>query len=75
MGRGMKWWVKAIIASVVWIVVIIAAGMIHTNVVLAGAITSKQAEAILDNYAFACGVVLGASWTVLIVWRLKRKFK
>jgi hypothetical protein len=71
----MKWWVIAIIASAVWLVLIIAAGMIHTNVILAGKITPEQDEAISNAYGFVCGAVLGAFWTVLMVWRLKRKVK
>ena len=38
----MKWWIKALIATGIWIVLIIGIGIIHTNVILKGKLTSVQ---------------------------------
>jgi hypothetical protein len=57
----MKWWKKALIGSVAWAVLMIAAALILTQVVLAGRITEQQADAI----AFKFGIVGGAGMVLI----------
>jgi hypothetical protein len=60
----MAWWKKALIVSVVWVALTIAAGMIHTDVVLADRITPERSDQISETYGMACGVGLVAIWLV-----------
>jgi hypothetical protein len=58
----MKWWVRAIIVSVVATVFWIGAGFLVTDVWLKGRITPQQDEAISETVGQAVG------GTVLLVW-------
>ena len=60
----MAWWKKALIVSVVWLALTIAAGMIHTEVILAGHITPERSDQISQAYGMACGVGLVVIWLV-----------
>jgi len=65
----MKWWKKALIASLVWVVLVFGASMLHIVLILAGEFTTAQAEAVMERYGNALGVVLVAIWIVLFLRR------
>ena len=67
----MKWWKKALLFSGAWIALIIAVGVIHTEVVLAGKITALQDEAISEKYGEACAYGLIAIWVLTALLRNK----
>jgi membrane protease YdiL (CAAX protease family) len=57
-----RWWVKALLTSVLWAALAIGALIVHTEVVLKGKLTEKQDEAISEKYGMICGAGLGAIW-------------
>ncbi len=65
----MKWWKKALIASLVWFVLGIGVGILHTEVIRAGELTPAQAEAICERYGNAGGVGTVAIWIVMFLRR------
>ena len=65
----MKWWKKALMVSVIWAVVTIGAGIIHTNVILAGKITPQKDEKISEAYGKVCGGGLLAAWVLSYLLR------
>jgi hypothetical protein len=65
----MKWWKTALIISGVWAVLTIGAGIIHTNVILAGKITPQQDEKISEGYGKVCGGGLVAAWVLSYLFR------
>ena len=65
----MAWWKKALIFSVIWAVLTIGTGIIHTNVILAGKITPQQDEKISEVYGKVCGGGLVAAWILLYLVR------
>jgi hypothetical protein len=62
---------KALLFSGAWIALTIGAGLIHTNIVLAGKITPQQDEAISEKYGRLCGTGLVLIW-VIFGWLHKR---
>ncbi len=64
----MAWWKKTLAVSVVWAALIIGAGMLHTNVILAGRLTPQQDDRISTLYGMACGAGLVLTWFVGYVW-------
>ena len=60
----MKRWQKALLYSVVWTSLTIGAGILHSNVILAGRLTPEQDEALSGRYGIACGVGLVLIWVV-----------
>jgi len=68
----MKWWKKSLIISVIWIVLVIGAGMLHTNVILAGKLTPQQDDELSGQYGMACGGGIGMIWVIgVLVLRKK----
>jgi len=67
----MKWWKKALITSGVWVALTIGAGIVHTNVILAGKLTPDQDDRISGAYGMLCGGGLVAAW-LLFYQRRKR---
>ena len=65
----MKWWKKALIASLVWLVLVFGAGILHTELILAGELTPAQAEAVMERYGNAIGFGHVAIWIVLFLRR------
>jgi hypothetical protein len=58
-----KWWVRAIVFAVIWTVLVIGAGIVHTDVIRADKLTPEEDEAISLRYGLVCGLgllVLGA---------------
>lgn len=51
-----KWWVKGLLGAVIWAVLVIGAGIVHTSVILGGRITEAEDEAISGKYGMACGL-------------------
>jgi membrane protease YdiL (CAAX protease family) len=62
-----KWWMVAIVTSVVWAVLVIGAGILHTEVVLKGKLTPAEDEVISGRYGFACGVGMVVIWILSFV--------
>jgi len=60
----MSWWKKALIASVIWLVAVVAAGYVHTDVILAGRVTQAEDEAISEMYGFAFALGLVVLWGI-----------
>jgi len=75
----MRWWIKALIFSVVFSVVsvgiIATVGYFHTDVYLAGQITQAQDHAISEKYGDLAGRGLGVVWVIcfLVVWMRSRR--
>ena len=65
----MKWWKKALAVSGIWVVLTIGAGIIHTNVILAGRITPEQDEKISESYGKMCGGGVVAAWVLFYLFR------
>ena len=65
----MKWWKKALIASLVWLVLIIGAGILHIELILHDELTPAQAEAVMERYGNAGGFGFVAIWIVLFLRR------
>jgi len=68
---AMAWWIKALILSVLWVVLTIGIGIVHTDVLLAGQITRQQGSAISQMYGTICGVGLGVVWALVYVTRAR----
>jgi tellurite resistance protein TehA-like permease len=66
----MKWWKKALIASLVWFVLVFGVGILHTEAIRAGELTPAQAAAIMERYGNAVGVGQVAIWIVLFLRRM-----
>jgi hypothetical protein len=66
----MRWWKIALVISAIWIGLIIVAGILHTEVILAGQLTEAQDDVISFRYGFACGVGLVLIWAVSALPRL-----
>ena len=62
----MKWWKKALIASLVGLVLVFGACILH---IYAGELTPAQAEAICERYGNAGGVGTVAIWIVMFLRR------
>jgi putative copper export protein len=62
-----RWWVKALLASVLWVALAIGAGIVHTEVVMKGTLTEQQDEAISERYGQVCGGGLVLIWMVAYV--------
>ena len=69
----MKWWKKAIIASVVWVILITSIAFIHTEIILKGKISPAQDSAISGAYGRTAGSVLILIWILLQVISHRRK--
>ncbi len=67
-----RWWVKALLASVLWAGLAIGALVVHTQVVLKGTLTEAQDDAISERYGQVCGGGLVLIWGIAYVLR-KRK--
>ena len=65
----MKRWQKALLFSVIWIVVVLGAGIFVTDVMLAGKITPQQDEQISE----LCGMAIGGGAVLIWVVVLTRK--
>ncbi len=65
----MKWWKKALIASLVWLVLIIGAGILHIALIPHDELTPAQAEAVMERYGNAIGFGHVAIWIVLFLRR------
>ena len=65
----MKRWQKALLFSVIWIVVILGIGFFVTDVMLAGKITPQQDEKISEM----CGMVVGGGTVLIWVVVFSRK--
>lgn len=72
-GRGMRWWTKALIFSVIWLGVVAAVGIFHTEVFLAGQITPAQDEAITEAYARVAASGLVAVWGICFLFFVLRR--
>jgi hypothetical protein len=60
----MKWWVKGLIASGLWIALTIGIGIFHTEVILAGKLTKAQDIAISEQYGTVCAIGLVLIWLI-----------
>ena len=71
----MRWWIKALIFSVIWVGIVAAVGYFHTDVFLAGQITPAQDHAISEKYGDLAGQGLGVVWVIcfLVVWMRSRR--
>ncbi len=65
----MKWWKKALIASLVGLVFVFGACILDTELIRAGELTPAQAEAICERYGNAGGVGTVAIWIVMFLRR------
>ena len=58
----MKWWIKALIISAMWIVLDIVVGIIHTEIILKDIITPEMDEIISEHYGKLCVYGLVFIW-------------
>ena len=70
-GRMMRWQ-KALLFSVIWIVVVLSAGFFVTDVMLAGKITPQQDEQISEQCGMACGGGVVLIWVVFFARKPSR---
>jgi len=63
----MKTLQKYLLCSVIWAVLVIGAGILHTNVILAGRITPEQDAQLSERYGMACGFGVSLVWCIFIV--------
>jgi hypothetical protein len=63
----MRWWIKALIFSVIWVGIVAAVGYFHTDVFLAGQITPAQDHAISEKYEELAGYGVGVVWGICSV--------
>jgi hypothetical protein len=61
----MKLWKKGLLYSVIWVILVIGAGILHTDVILAGQLTPQQDHAISEIYGQILGGGLIVIWVVL----------
>ena len=59
---NMKWWNKALVVSITWIIVDIGVAFVHTSIILKGKITPAQDE--LISYQYGQALVLG----LILIW-------
>jgi hypothetical protein len=71
--RRMPWWAKALISSVIWLVVVFAVGYFHTEVFLAGRITPALDKAIGDVYASVAASGLFVVWGICFLFFVLRR--
>jgi hypothetical protein len=62
MWWNMKWWNKALVVSITWIIVDIGVAFVHTSIILKGKITPAQDE--LISYQYGQALVLG----LILIW-------
>ena len=65
----MKWWKKALIASLVWLVLVFGASILHTELFRADELTPAQTEAIFERYGNVVGAGLVPLWIVMFLLR------
>jgi divalent metal cation (Fe/Co/Zn/Cd) transporter len=65
----MKWWVRAIIVSVVASALLIGTGIFVTEVALKRTITPQQDQAISETVGQAVGVTVVLTWVVAFTRR------
>ena len=53
--RSWPRWQKALLCSAIWLLLVIGAGLVHVNVILAGKLTPAQEEALSGRYGMLCG--------------------
>jgi hypothetical protein len=70
----MRWWTKGLILSVTWLCVVVAAGYIHTDVLVGGNIAPAEEEAMSETYGIAGGFGLAVLWAICF-FRLRRSSK
>jgi hypothetical protein len=69
----MKWWVRAIIVSVVATLLWIGVGFLVTDVWLKGKITPQQDEAISETVGEAVGATVLLAWVGSFAFRKRRQ--
>jgi len=69
----MKRWQKGLLISVLWLALVIGAGMLHTEVFLAGKITPEQDFEISRRYGRLCGMGLVLIWLMLYLPKQARR--
>jgi hypothetical protein len=69
--RLMKWWQRALLVPVLWIVFTVGGGFFLTQVVLHGKVTAEQGRAIGETLGQACGVGVAFIWVACAVFRKK----
>jgi hypothetical protein len=62
MEWNMKWWNKALVVSITWIIIDIGVAFVHTSIILKGKITPAQDE--LISYQYGQALVLG----LILIW-------
>ena len=67
-----RWWVKALLASVLWVALTAGAMIVHTQVVLKGTLTEAQDEALSERYGQVCGGGLVLIWVIAYVLRRRK---
>jgi hypothetical protein len=68
----MKWWARAILISVVVIVLGIGGGIYFTEVAMKGQLTPEKDEKISETIGEVVGITVGAAWVLAFVFRRKR---
>ena len=63
--RSWKRWQKALLGSVIWAALIIGAGIVFTDVILAGKLTKAEDSAISENDGQVFAVGLVGIWAAL----------
>ncbi|MBU0895987.1 MAG: hypothetical protein KJ584_05260 [Candidatus Omnitrophica bacterium] len=69
----MKWWHKAILISIAWVILSKVAFLIHVNIIGRGLITTHQYSAFNKGYSYLAGIGLIPIWTILLFASLKRR--
>jgi len=73
----MRWWIKALIFSVISSVIVFAVvgevGILHTEVFLAGQITPAQDQAFAEAYGDVATFGIVAAWVICFIVFFRRR--
>ena len=69
----MKWWHKAIIISIAWVILSKVAFLIHVDIIEKGQIAARQDSAINNGYSYLAGIGLIPIWMILLLASRKRR--
>lgn len=71
----MKWWVRSIILSVVWVGLVIAVGLLHSSLTSGEKSTPERDERMSELYGQIAGFGAVSVWIVTSLMEMKRRRK
>lgn len=65
-------WQKALLCSVIWLLIIFSAAIIHTSMILAGKLTRAEDAVLSERYGMICGAGIVVILATIFVRRSPR---